>query len=55
MSKKIWIKEDNLNQIGGLTKIHLKKLLELKIDTATKLSKQDPKKNIKGFKVENKN
>src|SRR6056300_1058640 len=50
--EKIWIKEDNLNQIGGLTKIHLKKLLELKIDTATKLSKQDPKKNIKGFKPE---
>ena len=50
--EKIWIEEDNLNQIGGLTKIHLKKLLELKIDTASKLSKQDPKKNIKGFKPE---
>ena len=50
--EKIWIKEDNLNQIGGLTKIHLKKLLELKIDSASKLSKQDPKKNIKGFKPE---
>ena len=50
--EKLWIKEDNLNQIGGLTKIHLKKLLELKIDTATKLSKQDSKKNIKGFKPE---
>ncbi|MDA7454373.1 TM0106 family RecB-like putative nuclease [Candidatus Pelagibacter ubique] len=50
--EKLWIKEDNLNQIGGLTKVHLKKLLELKIDTASKLSKQDPKKNIKGFKPE---
>ena len=50
--EKLWIKDDNLNQIGGLTKIHLKKLLELKIDTASKLSKQDPKKNIKGFKPE---
>ena len=50
--EKLWIKEDNLNQIGGLTKVHLKKLLELKIDTATKLSKQDPKKSIKGFKPE---
>ena len=29
--EKIWIKEDNLNQIGGLTKIHLKKLLELAV------------------------
>ena len=50
--EKKWIKEDNLNQIGGLTKVHLKKLLELKIDTATKLSKQDSKKIIKGFKKE---
>ena len=50
--EKLWIEEDNLNQIGGLTKVHLKKLLELKIDTASKLSKQDPKKNIKGFKPE---
>ena len=24
-----WVKEDNLNRIGGLTKVHLKKLLEL--------------------------
>ena len=50
--EKIWIKEDNLNQVGGLTKVHLKKLLQLKIDTATKLSKQDPKKNLKGFREE---
>ena len=47
--KKFGLREDNLNQIGGLTKVHLKKLLQLKIDTATKLSKQDPKKNLKGF------
>ncbi len=50
--EKIWIKEDNLNQIGGLTKVHLKKLLELKIDTATKLSKQNPDKILKGFRKE---
>ena len=50
--EKIWIKQDNLNQIGGLNKIHLKKLLELKIDTATKLSKQDTNKIIKGFRKE---
>ena len=50
--EKIWIKEDNLNQVGGLTKVHLKKLIDLKIDTATKLSKLDPNKNIKGFKSE---
>ncbi len=50
--EKIWIKEDNLNQIGGLTKVHLKKLLELKIDTATKLSKQNPEKILKGFRKE---
>ena len=49
---KIWIKKDYLRQIGGLTKVHLKKLLELKIDTGTKLSKQDIKKKIKGFRKE---
>ena len=50
--EKIWIKEDNLNQVGGLTKVHLKKLLELKIDTISKLSKQDSKKTLKGFRKE---
>ena len=50
--EKIWVKEDNLNQIGGLTKVHLKKLLELKIDTAIKLSKQNPDKILKGFRKE---
>ncbi len=50
--EKIWIKEDNLNQVGGLTKVHLKKLLELKIDTANKLSKQNPDKILKGFRKE---
>ncbi|WP_440634743.1 TM0106 family RecB-like putative nuclease [Candidatus Pelagibacter sp. HIMB1746] len=50
--EKIWVKEDNLNQVGGLTKVHLKKLLQLKIDTTTKLSKQDSKKNLKGFREE---
>ena len=47
--EKIWIDKDSLNQVGGLTKVHLKKLLELKIDTASKLSKQDSNKQIKGF------
>ena len=50
--EKIWVKEDNLNQVGGLNKVHLKKLLELNIDTATKLSKQDSNKNLKGFREE---
>ena len=50
--EKIWIDEDNLNQVGGLTKVHLKKLLELKIDTITKLSKQNPDKILKGFRKE---
>ena len=50
--ENIWKKEDNLNQVGGLTKVHLKKLLNIKIDTATKLSKQDGNKTIKGFRKE---
>ncbi len=50
--ENIWKKEDNLNQVGGLTKVHLKKLLNIKIDTATKLSKQDENKPIKGFRKE---
>jgi len=50
--EKIWIDKDSLNQVGGLTKVHLKKLLELKIDTASKLSKQDSNKQIKGFRKE---
>ena len=50
--EKIWINKDSLNQVGGLTKVHLKKLLELKIDTASKLSKQDSNKQIKGFRKE---
>src|SRR6056300_1028888 len=50
--EKIWIDKDSLNQVGGLTKVHLKKLLELKIDTITKLSEQDPKKTLKGFRKE---
>ena len=50
--EKIWIKEDNLNQVGGLTKVHLKKLLELKFDTITKLSKQNPDNILIGFRKE---
>ena len=50
--ENIWKKEDNLNQVGGLTKVHLKKLLNIKIDTATKLSKQDENEPIKGFRKE---
>ncbi len=50
--EKIWIKEDNLNQVGGLTRVHLKKLLEIKINNATKLSKQDSTKILKGFRKE---
>ena len=50
--EKIWIDKDSLNQVGGLTKVHLKKLLELKIDTTSKLSKQDLNKQIKGFRKE---
>jgi len=49
---KIWKNEDNLNQIGGLSKVHLKKLLELKIDTVTKLSKQNASKTLKSFRNE---
>ena len=50
--ESIWKKEDNLRLVGGLTKIHEKKLLNIKIDTATKLSKQDENKPIKGFRKE---
>ena len=50
--EKTWIKEDNLNQVGGLNKTHLKKLLDLKIDNATKLSELDSNKTIKGLKKE---
>ena len=50
--ESIWKKEDNLNQVGGLTKVHLKKLINIKIDTATKLSKQDENKPIKGLRKE---
>ena len=50
--ENIWKKEDNLNQVGGLTKVHLKKLLNIKMDTATKLSKQDENKPLKGFRKE---
>ncbi len=42
--EKIWITKDNLNQVGGLTKVHRKKLLELKIDTATKYQNKILKK-----------
>jgi hypothetical protein len=28
--RKIWVDKDSLNQVGGLTKVHLKKLLGLK-------------------------
>ena len=50
--EKIWIMEDNLNQIGGFKKTHYKKLSDLKINTGTKLSKQDKSKTLKGFKEE---
>ncbi len=50
--EKIWLKEDNLNQVGGLNKVHLKKLLEIKIDSAEKLSQQNSDKILKGFRKE---
>ena len=50
--ESIWKKEDNLRLVGGLTKIHEKKLLNIKIDTATKLSKQDENKPLKKFRKE---
>ena len=49
---KIWIKEENLNQVGGLSKVHLKKLNQIKIKTISDLAKQDRSKILKGFRKE---
>lgn len=49
---KIWINEENLNQVGGLTKVHLKKLNQIRIQTISDLAKQDRTKPLKGFRNE---
>ena len=49
---KIWIKEDNLNQVGGLSKVQLKKLNQIKIKTISDLAKQNRSKALKGFREE---
>jgi len=49
---KIWIKEENLNQVGGLSKVHLKKLNQIKIKTISDLAKQNRSKILKGFRKE---
>jgi len=53
--EKIWIKEDNLNQVAGITKIHTRKFDDIGITTFTELAKQDPNKNYKEFKFETSN
>ena len=49
---KIWIKEENLNQVGSLSKVHLKKLNLINIKTISDLAKQDRSKILKGFRKE---
>ena len=44
---KIWTKEENLNQLGGLSKVHLKKLNQIKIKTISDLAKQNRSKTLK--------
>ena len=49
---KIWIAEDHLNQVGGLSRVHIKKLNKLKIKTLTDLAKKDRTKPLKGLRDE---
>ena len=50
--KSIWIENDHLNQIGGLTKVHLKTLYQNDISKGDDLAKQDIDTRIRGIREE---
>ena len=50
--KSIWIEDDHLNQIGGLTKVHLKTLYQNDILKGDDLAKQDIDTRIRGIREE---
>jgi uncharacterized protein len=50
--EKIWEKEDNVNQVAGLSRLHARKFNDIGVKTFTELAKLDPNKNYKEFKLE---
>jgi len=48
--EKKWKDDDHLNQVGGINKNYIKKLVNVKIDTATKLANLDDDKKIEDIK-----
>lgn len=47
--EKIWIKNDDLNQVIGVNKVQKNKLFDLGINTMNNLSKKDENITLKGF------
>jgi len=50
--EKIWIKEDNLNQVAGINRSQIKRLSKVKIETLSDLAKQNPTKRIADLRIE---
>ena len=50
--KDKWVKDDHLNQVAGLNKIHIKKFKEAGIKTMTQLAQKKENSSIKDFRPE---
>ena len=50
--EKIWIKEDNINQVAGINSSQIKRLAKLEIETLSDLAKQNPLKRHGDLRIE---
>jgi len=50
--EKIWIKEDNINQVAGINSSQIRRLAKLKIETLSDLAKQNPLKRHGDLRIE---
>lgn len=50
--EKIWIKEDNLNQVAGINRSQIKRFSKVKIETLSDLAKKNPLERVGDLRIE---